>query len=546
MGDMESIILKIVDRWKPLFEKMGIDYEMMRKILSIKLLLDGRRVPTIIGNNKKRNDADNKNMFFGSLWIYLLMGLILIPFIVMKYNYLYQMSFVFSIIMFMVMTSLISDFSCVILDIRDKNIIGTRPVNNKTLSMAKTVHIMIYMIFLTAALAGPAVVVSLFTQGPVFFLLFLLLLILIDLFCIILTTFVYFLILKFFDGEKLKDIINYVQILLSVVIMIGYQMFGRLFQFADLKIEFRPAWWQFLVTPVWFSAPFEMLKQHDFNSYLIIFTAMAVLIPILAFAIYVKLIPQFEQSLQKLGNNTVNRNAKGKSESRLVRLLCRNRVERVFYRFTADMMRNERSFKLKVYPTIGFSLVFPFIFMFQQFSDFKELTQGKSYFFIYFCGLMLPTVVMMLRYSESYKAAWIYKALPIGNMKPVFQGAIKAFMVRIFVPVYLIEAVIFGFIYGTRIIPDLMVVLLNMIILCILYFMLLDKVLPFSISFNTTQQSNAGIGIMLMLLMGVLAGLHFLFTLFAYGTIICLCILVIVVIILWKTVFNISMDKLGS
>ena len=34
---------------------------------------------------------------------------------------------------------------------------------------------------------------------------------------------------------------------------------------------------------------------------------------------------------------------------------------------------------------------------------------------IYFCALLIPTVVMMMKYSAGYKGAWVYKAIPIKN-----------------------------------------------------------------------------------------------------------------------------------
>lgn len=545
---MNSKILNFIDLFQPLFTKMGIDYAVMRKILFIKLLMDGRRVPTVFKTSKKRSDEDKGNHFLKSLWIYLLMGIALIPFIIMHSNYIFQMSLVFGMIMFFIMTSLISDFSSVLLDIRDKNIIGSRPVAPRTLSMAKTIHILIYMFFITAALTGPALIISIFTQGPVFFLLFLLAVIFIDMFSMILTALVYFVVLRFFDGEKLKDIINYIQIILSFVIIIGYQLIGRLFNVVDIRIQFETHWWQYFIIPIWFSAPFQMIKMGEINLTLIVFTLMAVVIPVIAMMIYVALMPAFEKNLQKLGNNYIKKKVRREKLSRLAaKLLCPDQEERIFFRFATDIMKNEREFKLKVYPTLGFSLIFPFIFMMQRFSgeNLKEVTAGKSYFFIYFCGMMLPTLVLMLQFSQSYKAAWLYKALPIHNTAAVFKGTVKALITRLFVPVYLFEAVVFTVIYGSRIVPDLMVVFVNMIILSVICFKLMNKSMPFSKSYEESGQSNSGIGFILLFILAALAGIHYAFTLMKYGAFICLCLFVIITIILWETVFHVPMETLN-
>lgn len=40
---------------------------------------------------------------------------------------------------------------------------------------------------------------------------------------IVITALIYLFILRFFNGEKVKDIINFVQIALTIVMTIGYQ-----------------------------------------------------------------------------------------------------------------------------------------------------------------------------------------------------------------------------------------------------------------------------------------------------------------------------------
>lgn len=544
-------ILGFLDKLKPIFEKFGADYTVMRRILQIKLLMDGRRVPTVFSgnNNNKNKNTDSDNKFLKSLWIYIFMGLILIPFVIMKSNYIYQMSIVFAIVIFFIMTSLISDFSSVLLDIKDKVIIGIRPVDPITFRLAKTIHISIYMFCITGALTGPALLASLFAQGIVFFLIFLLSIILLDMFIIVLTSLVYFLVLRFFDGEKLKDIINYIQIVLSIALMLGYQLLGRLFSVANLDIQFTPKWWQYFIVPIWFSAPFQIIEKLEINNRYVIFTIMAVVVPIASIAAYIKLMPAFEKNLQKLNNNYENnKKAKGKSVQLLSKIFCRNKEERTFFRFAFDMMRNEREFKLKVYPSLVFSMFFPFIFVLQQLTNtnISEISQGKSYLYIYLCGMMLPNVILMIRYSEEYKGAWIYKALPINNITPVFKGTIKAFITKLFFPMFLFQSIIFTVIFGVRIVPDLLMVFLNMMIFNIICFMANEKSLPFSEAFQSAQQGNAGINLILFMLLAALAGIHYILTKGSYGVYIYLFLSFIVSLTLWKLSFNISSEKLNK
>ena len=266
MKEMKS--LQVLDRFRGLFEKIGVEYPVMRRIVQVKLAMDARRMPTLAKNSNKRRkqEPEDSNQFLRSLWMYVLFGGLSSMFVLMGDNLLFQMSILFGIMMFMVMTSMISDFSSVLLDIRDRSILATKPINRRTLTMAKTVHIFIYLFFLTGAIAVIPLAVGLIRQGIGFFALMLLQLILTDLLIVVLTALLYLVVLRFFDGEKLKDMINYVQIGMTITIAVGYQVLVRLFDFTEMDIVFKPAWWQYLVPPVWVGAAFQSLLHPGFGT----------------------------------------------------------------------------------------------------------------------------------------------------------------------------------------------------------------------------------------------------------------------------------------
>ncbi|UZQ51228.1 hypothetical protein [Clostridium kluyveri] len=536
-------VLKFLDKFQGVFEKYGIDYIVMRRILQMKLLMDGRRVPTILKNSSKKK-SENENNLKKSLLFYVIIGIIMVPFVVMDKNFMFQMSFVFGILMFMIMTSLISDFSSVLLDIRDKNIISSKPVHNETLSTAKIIHVCIYMFLITISISGTALAAALIKQGFLFFLIFLIEIILSNLFIVIITALLYLVILKFFDGEKLKDIINYVQIILSITITLGYQFIGRLFNIVDLKPILTSKWWQYFLPPVWFSAPFELILNHNYSYFIVIFAALALIVPIVSIIIYVKLIPTFEKNLQKLNNNGVQgKKIKGKLSIALSSIICSNREEKIFFKFASYMMKNEREFKLKVYPSLGFSLIFPFIFIFNSigYESLSNIASSKMYLNLYFCTLILPSVIMMMKYSVNYRGAWIYKTMPIENTASIFKGTLKAFIVKLMLPVYVLESILFVFIFGIRIIPDIFVLLFNILLFTVICFKLMKKSLPFSEKLQTSAQGEGLILIVLMILLGALAGIHYFCTFISYGIYVYLIILIILVTVLWKKAFNVSL-----
>jgi len=530
-------ILQLLDKLQFIFRNIGIDFPIMRQILHIKLTMDERKVPTIFNQNKK----DQKNSYFKSLWIYALYGLVLIFFMGFGHNYQFQMSIAYGMIIFIIMTTLISDFSSVLLDVRDRSILSTKPITAKTINAAKILHILIYLTYLTVALTAIPLIVSLFKQGIVFFLLTVLELILINIFIVVLTSILYIVILRFFDGEKLKDIINYVQIGLSLVLMIGYQVLIRSFEFVNFDIVVTFKWWSIFILPMWFAAPYELILNSNTSLFTIICTIFSVIVPLIAIGLYVKLMPTFERNLQKLLSTS---KAKQEKRSRLkdyiLTLLCRTSEERTFYRFASLMMKQERDFKLKVYPALGFSFIIPFIFIFNSFRDENvDFSTSLSYLTIYFSMLIIPSAVVMLGHSAKYKAAWIYKVFPIKDYTYLQKGSLKAFLLKLYIPLYIVLSISFCFIYGQRIIPDLLTVLIASCLYTVICYIGFGNKMPFSKPFDEMGDGHTWKTLLLLIPLAILVGLHYFFaTRIAYGIVLYLVILVIINFIAWSLMFK--------
>ncbi|GGH32279.1 hypothetical protein [Paenibacillus segetis] len=553
MRDYRS--LKVLDKFSGLFQKSGVNYPVMRRILQVKLTMDARRVPTVIGKSSKKdasnddNSTKTSNNFVKSLWLYILFGLVSIPFILMGKNYIFQMSLLFGVFMFMLLTSLISDFSSVLLDIRDRNILSTKPVDRKTIAMAKTMHILIYMFFLTGAITAIPLIVGLVKHGIWFFLVFLIEIILMDMLIVVITALVYLAVLKFFDGEKLKDMINYVQIGLTIGITLGYQLLVRLFGIVDMGVVFQPKWWQFFLPPVWFGASFETLLHGAREPLFIVFSLLALFVPIAAFLIYLKLMPSLERNLQKLSDpGGRSRKKNGFLLKGITNLVCKETQEKVFFRFAWMMMGKEREFKLKVYPNLGFSIIFPYIYLFSGISKngLQGLAGTQMYLVIYFCAMLVPSVVMMMRYSSKYKAAWIYQAAPISDHAPIYRGALKACIVRLLLPLFLLNSCIFLFLFGQAIIPDMIVVVLSFILYPVICFAYMGKALPFSEPTGGGQQTESIRMIPFMLILVGFALLHWLALSFNYGIYGYMIVLVLANLFAWKWAFSPKMLQRGA
>lgn len=504
----EFMSLKILDKFKGIINKFGYDYEVIRKILKIKLTLDSRRTPTLFNNENKKN---NKTYSVSSIFINIFIGACCATVFLLGKNILLHMTLLFSMLMFMIITDLIANFSDVILDTKDKMIISTKPVDEKNVTLSKTIHIMIYMIKILLSLIVVPSIVIVIKYGVITLLLFTFEMILISIMMIVITTLFYLLILKFFDGEKLKDMINYVQILLVIFISVGYQLVCRIFDFTNLNLEISLKFWHCFIFPMWFAAPFNLISGQV-NTWYIILSVLSVIMPIILVLIYIKMSNKMEEYVQKLDNNSSEIKVKKRRINKLIEdICCRNREEKIFFRFSQDMIRNEREFKLKVYPSLGFSIVFPFIMMFQQFDNknFSDIRSGNMYLFLYFVVIMIPSIIIMLKYSGKYKGAWIYKLINIDDLASIVKGAVKGGIVRLYLPVFFIDAVLFIIIFGIRIIPDIIIMFLVSLIIPVITFLFMKKAIPFSKPFDELNKgSDNVISILLLIITGFIAVIH--------------------------------------
>jgi len=545
--------LKILDKFKPVFEKMGIDYKAMRKILEIKFILDRRRVPTINTNNAKEDD---NNQFLKSLLSYALIGLVLLMFMVSPVPIFVKMTIVLAIIMFMIMTTMISDFSSVLLDVKDKKILLSRPIDEKTINTAKVIHIFIYLFIITMTISLPTLIVGSIKYSLLFFIIFFIDLILIDIFIIFLASLLYTIIIKYFDGEKLKDIINNFQILLSVTMAIGYQFVGRMFSVMNLDVTYSPKWWSILIPPAWFAAPFSLSLDKDFNIYFVLLSILAIVIPVGSLIVHIKLVgPYFEKNIAKLNKDgrkdTGFVNIKWKVKEITSQILTRNKEESIFIRFSQSMLSNERNLKLRIYPSLALAAIFPFIMMMNFYNRvdtvseaLTEISNSKSYLTMYFSVIMTSTIVMMIKTSDSYKGSWIYKTLPLDSPAPIFKGAIKGLISKYILPIFLVLDLIFLLIYGPEIIIDLLIITLNMILLGLVGFKFSSRALPFSKEFGHIKEDSMTIFLISFAFGGGAVGLHFLFKGISYGLYIYLALILIGIAYFWRSISKITWEDI--
>ncbi|MPM91183.1 hypothetical protein SDC9_138310 [bioreactor metagenome] len=349
---------------------------------------------------------------------------------------------------------------------------------------------------------------------------------------------VYLLLLKLFNGSKLKDAITIIHKEVTVSFSLAYIIVMNLSTSINLfeSIHFETI--SYFLPPFWFASLLEIIATKNINKTLLILSFLALVIPLISALIYIKLTPVFEKNLQKLNNESSNKNIKKyKFPIKLSKIICKDKEEIIFFNFFSRMIRVDRDFKATVYTTIGSNLICFFVVLDRYVEDMGVYI----YLFLYSYVTIVPTIIIALKFSRNYNASYIYKTIPIKNKMNIHKAAIKACLANIIIPIYIISSIIFINIYEVTVIQHIIIIFLVTIFIAISTFVILNKNLPFSQPPNIFKKNYAILDNYLMIVLTIImAGIHFVISLF--GTLplnIYIIVLLIINIILYKLAFRV-------
>lgn len=527
---MTNLILSLLDRLKPLFRALGADYGQLRAIVQVKLMMDNRRSVISLGAYGKQT-AEPTSSFTRILGIYafigglISLGMLAVP---DRENLFFPLTLQFSYIMALCAMTLISDFSSVILDSSDNQIILPRPVGSRTLWLARVVHITTYLFAIALSLSIVAVLVLALRFGPLAGLLFLILSLLSAVLMVFLTNVFYLVLMRFISEEKLREVINYVQIVMAVLFYGGYQLLPRLVDSQTLLSQsFDHQSWHYLVPPMWMAGAVEIVTRPVVDASHLIFLSLALITPFAGLWFMNRfLTTDFTQKLSGIDLESRPVVAADSTQRSTVTSpgwletlsdwLTTNPLERAAFAFTWRITGRDRKFKLKTYPQLGFGIAYVVMMSFQS----RSLgSSGFFYLFaLYFAGLYVMVAQYQLSVSDGYRAAWVYGSAPIQYPGDLLSGSMKAIIVKLLAPFYLILASFILFRYGTDKLSDVVLAFSNSLVMLISAALLSTRYLPFSVAPDAIKQNNTARGLLVSVMLGVVGFSHYGLTYLPYGT----------------------------
>ncbi|MBE0449520.1 MAG: hypothetical protein IBX70_01620 [Clostridia bacterium] len=515
--EQKFVLIKILNRLKWIFSKSEVDFEMLKSILTLKLTLDERKSPIHLSDGKEKKVKGLKANLLMLVFVGFFVGMMMTT----PFDLYYKITIVASMDLFFMVMYMVSDFSGVLLDVRDKNIIMTKPVNQQTMNAARIIHIVYYMVAMFLALNLMSMVIGTGVYGPKILLAFLIMMIALSFLIVIITTIVYSALLERFSGEKLKDIINIFQIILSITTILAYQVAARIFEFVDLELTINIKWWTYLMPPAWYAGLFKVVVEGTTDTTYIIMAVMGIVVPILAGLILIKWIfPKFESYLMKLqiedGIFISKNNLSSRIKDILFNVFSKDHTELAFMKFSDSNLSRDRKLKLMIYPNQAISMLFPFIMLFPiiQGSDgilagIAGLKGSMAYVALYMSTMFFTTNFDFIQYSEKFEAAFIYDSFPIDNKNIIMTGALKAYYFKYVLPGMIVMSAIFIVLCGFESVFGVLVVNVMTILLLGFKINFSRLSLPFSREMIPGGNKNMGATFVYMGICGAVAAVHF-------------------------------------
>lgn len=500
MTVFDKIFLRLFLLLTPLYRRMNVDINHLKAILTAKLTIDNRRPSAFDQMQSRHEKKELIRATLSTMSSALLMGLLLLISFAISKDMTTRLTVWFSMFIFILASTLISDFTAVLIDIKDNMIILPKPVNDATFVTYRLLHISIHITKILLPMLLPTTVLLL-VKGEVAVLIpFLAMAFMATLFVVFLINAVYILILKITTPEKFKSIISYFQIGFAIVIFGGYQLLPR---FLDMKAggELLISGLKYirLYPPFWFAETCEALSSFSFGNMQILSIALSVMIPLLSIILVIKyLAPSFTQKLSLINSSAVEiRNISHEKDNSLKKRftftehlagkITKGEKELMGFLFTWKMMGRTREFKIKVFPSFGYVLVIFLLIIFDNktgsLSEIISLSAKGRIFIIlliYFSSLISITALAQISFSDKFKATWIFNASPLESPGNIITGALKSVIAGFVFPLFLLYALLGIPVIGLRIVPHLVIGLVNVIAICSLLAYFFLRKLPFS------------------------------------------------------------------
>jgi hypothetical protein len=540
---------------QPVLRLTGVNSVQLKVLLKARLLIDNRRPNAMM---KTRNKPIKWGNVLSILAGFLYGLILLMPFLFTEADdvALFMSLTLLTVLMGML---LITDFADVIYSTRDNMIVLPRPVDSKTFLMSRIVYVCIYMLRLAIPMLTPAVIALGLMYSGKAAALYLLLGLLQVLNTVFLANAAYLLLLRFVSASRIKNALNNIQILFSILAFGTYYLMPKIMESDAFKtLHLTDIKWLQVTPMYWSTATWTWIASNARVAPLL--PVLTLLFPLVGLGIVIKFFaPYFASKLGDINEGEKAEPRKTKKEQTgkfsLAGLVCSNAVQRSFFTFVWKLTTRSRNFRMKVYPTFAFVPIYMLMMVMRKgeignFSGIAERLQNGSMFLIWIYSSCLTIIVAYthVMYSDNFKAAWVYFVSPVSKPGEALAGTFKTLMIKFYLPFYLFISAACIAVWGAAVLQHLVLgmVHVTLFVLCMAYIM--HRKLPFSMS-QEEQNANGRVflrSMLTLLVPAILGGLHYFAVNYWWALLVLFCISSVFALMLYRLLRQVTWTDMAK
>ena len=497
---MIKVVAQILRLFRGMFTRMGVDFDRMLAIVTVKLTLDNRIDRS--GRNKK--NASNALMKQGILLgicgpIFFLSGIASGAF---EVSLLLFQSYLF----LMLLMSFMMEYSRILFDGNDNHILQRLPVNSKTILVARLMSMLVYMFFLSGCMSVVPTVIVCCWKGVVSGVLFIVSVFLNTVFTLLFANAVYLGVMRFVSVEKFQRVVSYAQVVLIAGVALSYQLVGQLPRNIQLDM-FHPGTWMYFTPPCYFMSLTVMGKQPTGPVLLLALIGVGLVI-VLGYITVAYLAPYFSVKAGILNSYTpVSKKRRGGKEGWLygvARVFGRSPMQVTGFVLGWRMTRDNLKFRQGVLPMMIYTMFLAVFFLYQ---GRQEETGGIVYYMtLYMMAMISIGIQMNMSITDKGDLLWLYRSKPLVRPGAMILGCFKALFVKYYLPAYVLLCGIFIVMLGWVVLPDLLFVLAVSTLVSYVYLWFSGMLFPFSKEKSSMDSGRNMLRVVVLMLMLVLVG----------------------------------------
>jgi hypothetical protein len=324
--------------------------------------------------------------------------------------------------------SLAAESGDVLFNAADHDVLGCRPIDGRTLLIAKGASLYAFALLLGFAMNLPALFFAsrIPALGPTFPVVHLGATALLALFVTSTVVFAYGLVIRFVGRNRFDSVAAWSQAALSGAFLVLSQGLAHIAELPILGLESRLC---LVFVPAWFAA-LDVLGSAPRALMLGAFAAGTT--TVLALLAFGRLAHAYGAASARLGEATALRSAATWTEDGwLARRWLRDPVERAAFRLATTYLRRDREIRTRLYPAFGFFVILPAA---QLVGHAAYRFHAASIVAVLLLGMLPSLALEALRVSSQHAATELFAVAPLASAGPLFQGVRKAVACWIIMP----------------------------------------------------------------------------------------------------------------